>query len=190
MVECLHRVPVEPGTTLLIEGGLPHAIGSGCFLVEIQEPTDYTIRVERTTPEGKSIADAMCHQGIGFDRIFDCFHYDGYTLEETLRRWRVPPTILEQGEGFRVTVLVGSKDTDKFRLQQLEIGRKMECRSDGIFSTLIVLSGSGRIIGPGGSTPIRQSNTLFLPAGLAEFTIESDPGQTLRIIRCFAPENK
>ena len=67
MLAGMQKYPVHPGDTILIEGGMPHAIGAGCFLVEIQEPTDYTIRVERTTPSGFAVADSMCHQGLGFE---------------------------------------------------------------------------------------------------------------------------
>ncbi len=34
MLDCLHKVPVQEGDTFLLEGGVPHAIGSGCFMVE------------------------------------------------------------------------------------------------------------------------------------------------------------
>ena len=68
MLAGMQKYPVHPGDTILIEGGMPHAIGAGCFLVEIQEPTDYTIRVERTTPSGFAVADSMCHQGLGFEK--------------------------------------------------------------------------------------------------------------------------
>ena len=39
MLDSLERFDVKAGDTILIEGGMPHAIGAGCFLVEIQEPT-------------------------------------------------------------------------------------------------------------------------------------------------------
>ncbi|MFA6507822.1 MAG: class I mannose-6-phosphate isomerase, partial [Treponemataceae bacterium] len=32
MLDCLHHFKAEPGDTFLIEGGVPHAIGAGCFL--------------------------------------------------------------------------------------------------------------------------------------------------------------
>ncbi len=66
MLDSLHKVPLTEGEVLLIEGGVPHAIGSGCFLIEIQEPTDYTLRVERTTVRGETLPDTACHQGAGF----------------------------------------------------------------------------------------------------------------------------
>ena len=47
MAALMHKVPVQAGDVFLIEGGTPHAIGPGCFLLEIQEPTDYTIRTPR-----------------------------------------------------------------------------------------------------------------------------------------------
>ena len=82
MLAGMQKYPVHPGDTILIEGGMPHAIGAGCFLVEIQEPTDYTIRVERTTPSGFAVADSMCHQGLGFEKMFECFHYEPHSREE------------------------------------------------------------------------------------------------------------
>jgi len=47
----------------MIYGGVPHAIGSGCFLMEVQEPTDYTMRVEKMTPGGMTMSDELIHQG-------------------------------------------------------------------------------------------------------------------------------
>ena len=86
MLDCLHEIEVAPGETWLIEGGVPHAIGAGCFLMEIQEPTDFTIRTERSTPSGFQIADSMCHQGIDFDNMFECFLYDGRSGRLTVLR--------------------------------------------------------------------------------------------------------
>lgn len=187
MVNCLHRIPLVPGETLLIEGGVPHAIGSGCFLLEVQEPTDYTIRVERTTPDGKAIADDLCHQGIGFDKIFDCFHYDGLALQETLDRYRIPPVVLQAGDGFSVVQLIGMENTDKFRLERLAVSKTLQCRSEDTFSILTVLAGVGRFIYRGGVMPLRQSQSFFLPAGLSEFRLECEGAQPLELVRCLPP---
>jgi mannose-6-phosphate isomerase len=46
MLSCLHKIEVNPGDTFMIYGGVPNAIGSGCFLLEVQEPTDFAMRVE------------------------------------------------------------------------------------------------------------------------------------------------
>ncbi|HBF37912.1 MAG TPA: mannose-6-phosphate isomerase [Firmicutes bacterium] len=189
MMDSLHRIPLESGSIFLIEGGLPHAIGSGCLLVEIQEPTDYTIRVERTTPEGKTIPDAMCHQGIGFEKIFDCFHYEGLSLQETLNRWRISPVSLERNPDYQVTRLIGPENTKKFSLHRILIRKTMQFRNnDGIFSILIVTSGSGKIIYHDRVLNIHQASLLFLPAELTEFSIESYPGPQLELIHCLPPD--
>jgi len=63
MLDCLHRIEVKTGDTFIIRGGVPHGIGAGCFLVEIQEPTDYTVRTERITPSGLAVADFYVSPG-------------------------------------------------------------------------------------------------------------------------------
>jgi mannose-6-phosphate isomerase len=57
MLNSLHRFEVNQGDAFIIYGGVPHAIGSGCFLMEVQEPTDYTMRVEKVTPGGLTISE-------------------------------------------------------------------------------------------------------------------------------------
>lgn len=91
MINALHKYYVKPGDVFLIEGGLPHAIGSGCFLIEIQEPTDYTMRVERKTFDGGTLPDMLCHQGVGFDAMLDCFTYEGLSKDDTYKKYGKPP---------------------------------------------------------------------------------------------------
>ncbi|HHY99290.1 MAG TPA: mannose-6-phosphate isomerase [Firmicutes bacterium] len=188
MINSLHRFPVVPGQVLLIEGGMPHAIGPGCFLIEIQEPTDYTIRVERKMLNGRPIAESYYHQGVGFEKMFDCFHYDSYSYEETLKRWRLQPRTIREETGGSEYELIGYADTDKFRLTKLEISDSLELQADGCFSTLIVLSGSGRIIVDGQETELRKAGLIFLPASLRSFRIQATPGEELAIVRCHPPE--
>ncbi len=104
MLAGMQKYPVHPGDTILIEGGMPHAIGAGCFLVEIQEPTDYTIRVERTTPSGFAVADSMCHQGLGFEKMFECFHYEPHSREEIHDRWFIKPETVLKTAGGSITI--------------------------------------------------------------------------------------
>ena len=41
----LHRIPVEKGDVVYIPAGCVHSIGSGCTILEIQEPSDITYRL-------------------------------------------------------------------------------------------------------------------------------------------------
>ena len=50
LLEMLHRVPVKAGDFVFVDGGVPHAIGGGCFIIELQEPSDLMVVAERFTP--------------------------------------------------------------------------------------------------------------------------------------------
>lgn len=162
MLNCLHKFPVKKGDTYLIEGGIPHAIGRGCFLVEIQEPTDYTIRTERITPAGLQISDFMCHQGLGFDRMFDCFEYEGYAQEEVQKRWKVE----QKGN----TIIDDSKTT-MFGLKLTKLsGEKKTVSCGQIFSGVYILDGEGVLNG----NPIKKGDQFFIPASCTSFEIEGN----------------
>ena len=176
MLGMLHRIEVEPGDTFLIEGGMPHAIGAGCLLVEIQEPTDYTFRTERVTPQGFAISDRACHYGIGFDRMFDCFHYEGYDENETKRRRMVRPEVAESSGDFVRTVVVGPRHTDCFLLERFDIMRECRFAGDGKFSGLYVLSGRGRIEGESGAAGVKPGDQFFVPAAACPFRIVAETG--------------
>ena len=182
MLNCLNRIDVNVGDTFIIKGGVPHAIGAGCFLTEIQEPTDYTVRTERVTPSGLEVADFMCHQGLGFDRMFDCFDYDGVSEAEVLRRWRVEEK-REQLNGCTVHHVIYPQVTDMFGMDIIETNGCCRFETNGVFCGLYVLSGGGRINGK----KAERCSHFFVPAGCKEIVLESDI--KLEIIRCFGPRS-
>lgn len=187
MIDSLHSVPLTEGEVLLIEGGVPHAIGSGCFLIEIQEPTDYTLRVERTTVRGETLPDMACHQGAGFEKLMDCFHYDAFDLEETLARWRLHPEVVrETGTGKEVK-LIGSNHTDRFRMHRLDVASEFSTESFQGFAIAIVVAGKGSLAWNEGKMPVKQSDQLFIPAPVGDLLWRSSDKNGLTVILCFPP---
>lgn len=187
LLDCLHRFPVQPGDVILIEGGVPHAIGAGCFLAEIQEPTDYTIRVERTTPSGFPVADQMCHQGLGFDRMFDCFSYYALPEAEVRARWFLQPvTETVQGDSRRIR-LAGYQDTPCFAMDLLEVSGSLSVPKRGC-SAVYMLSGHGELHTGGARISVSQGEQYFLPAGVEAVEWISDPGICLKVLQCFGPQ--
>lgn len=173
MLDCLHKFEVQTGDTFLIEGGIPHAIGAGCFLVEIQEPTDYTIRTEKTTPSGRTVSDFMCHQGLGFDKMFDCFDYTGYSKEETAKRWRIRP----KGDA-----LIDYDNTEMFRLYEMNINGEREFSPSGIFGGIYVLDGEGEIDG----VSVRKGCQFFISASCQPFTVKGK----MKLIKYHGPKTE
>lgn len=187
MLAAMQRFVVAPGDTVLIEGGMPHAIGAGCFLMEIQEPTDYTIRVERTTPSGFSVADALCHQGLGFQRMFDAFHYDPIPREEIRRRWFLTPrTELESSAG-RLRELAGPWATPCFRLEEITAAGPFTVPAAPGPGGLYVLSGSGTLTCGGQTCPLEPAAQFFLPAACGVLILTPAPGGTMQAFRFMGP---
>jgi len=187
MLSCLHRFPVQVGDTVLIEGGVPHAIGAGCFLAEIQEPTDYTIRVERTTPSGFPVADFMCHQGLGFERMFACFHYDGLPRETVRERWFIKPRLTRAQAGGRTITLIDATDTPMFAMRRVQVQGSFTLTMTPRFSGLYVLSGEGTLACEGDEQRIGKAEQYFLPAGIRQLRFTAAPGKPLVMLQCFGP---
>jgi mannose-6-phosphate isomerase len=60
----LHRLDVGPGDVIYVPAGVPHAIGGGLLIAELQEPTDFSIVCEW---DGFPIRADDSHLGIGWD---------------------------------------------------------------------------------------------------------------------------
>jgi len=158
MLSCLHRFPVKAGDTVLVRAGTPHAIGAGCFLLEIQEPSDYTMRVERVTPAGEHLTPQQIHYGAGEEAMLDCFAYEGLPREEARRKFFLPPRpTAETG----LTDLVTYSDTPCFALRRTA----GECRlSRHSFCTLVMLQ-DGTVRTDEGELTVRRGDKIFVPAG-------------------------
>ena len=137
LLDMLHRIPVKAGDFVFVDGGMPHAIGGGCFMIELQEPSDLMVVAERLTPSGRRIPDAKMHGGVGWEAMFDVYEYGGSTFEETCARyvWRVPS----------VTKILGPELTDKFEMWRLTGGGRVALPRDR--SVAVVTDGAGAVNG-------------------------------------------
>jgi mannose-6-phosphate isomerase len=60
----LNRVTVRAGDVVYVPGGVPHAIGAGLLVAELQEPTDFSIVCEW---QGFPISPEDSHLGLGWE---------------------------------------------------------------------------------------------------------------------------
>lgn len=187
MLNCLHRFSVQVGDMILIEGGVPHAIGAGCFLAEVQEPTDYTLRVEKTTQSGLTIPDTMCHQGLGFEQMFECFTFEGLSEAEVRKRWFIRPQIMDAQLGGKLTALLQYHDTPYFALNEITVTECYKVAPSPIFFGLYVLAGCGIIICGKEEVEINKGEQLFVPAQSGGLQISCEDGCELKLLQMFGP---
>lgn len=185
MLKSMHKIYVNPGEVYLIRGGVPHAIGAGCLIIEIQEATDYTIRIERVSPSGFRIEDYLCHQGLGFERMFECFEWDCYDQEEMLKRFRlVEKDFEEEGE----KTLISYNDTACFAMKKINIMKNSKILyNEDTFSVLIVTEGKGKLKWGLKEIALKKGDKIFLPIACDNIYIEAE-NSMLYVLRCYPPK--
>lgn len=161
MLNAMHRLKVKEGDTVLVTGGTPHAIGAGCFMLEIQEPSDYTMRVERVTVAGEALTPMQIHYGVGVENMLDCFEYIGESEEELRRRVLLSPRRDEKIP--TLTHLVDYTDTPCFGLDKISGGEYT--LSQVSFTTLIVTENGGEIAFSDERLTPSRGEKYFIPAG-------------------------
>lgn len=185
MLDCLHRIPVREGECYFIAAGMPHAIGAGCFLAEVQEPTDYTMRTELVTPGGLRIDERQCHQGVGYERMLDCFHYDGASLEETLARYRSEPARLVETDSGAIDSLIDERHTRLFSMRRVRAHGRLTLSAAHCMRILIALEGEGTLSAGECEMSVRRGDTFAVRADAPELTLYAPGGLTL--LECRPP---
>ena len=139
LLSFLHRIPVKAGDFVFVDGGMPHAIGGGCFMVELQEPSELMVVAERVTPSGRRIPDAKMHGGVGWDKMFDVYEYEGRTLEETCAKY------VRRSTGGQCDCVCGPELTDKFTMWRVTGGGSVVLPRDR--AVAVVTGGNGEVNG-------------------------------------------
>jgi mannose-6-phosphate isomerase len=178
MLDAMHAVPVRPGDGVLVPAGVPHAIGEGVFLVELQEPTDFSVLLEWEGFDIDGPRDG--HVGVGFDLALTCVDRSGWAAEklEELRRHA------HEGAGDGVRPLLVPAAEPFFRAEGLRVPGPLTL--DAAFAILVVLSGGGRLrTEHGGEVELSRGSTLLVPhaAGRSELS------GRLEAVRCRPPQD-
>ena len=147
--------------------------------MEIQEPTDYTISLEKCNTKGEKLPDFLCHMGLGFDRMFDCFHYVRHTLPELLAKFKLIPTEGERDDAHTVTELISYARTPMFSLRRIDVNGVFTRKNTGRPSAFVVTEGEGCVA----DIPVKKGECLFVPASADTFTISG----ALTILECLPP---
>lgn len=170
----LHARRVEAGDTVFVPAGLPHAIGEGIFLVEVQQPEDLSILLEWRGFAIDGRADG--HLGIGFDDALDAI--------DRRKRTDAEVDALVSRESTTAQALVPAADPF-FRIERASADDRPEIAAG--FAVLIVLEGEGTLRSATASAsielPLSAGATVILPHGVGDQTVTG----TLRGVVCRPP---
>jgi mannose-6-phosphate isomerase len=139
MLAAMHELPVQPGDVVFVPAGSAHAIGAGILLVELQEPTDFSVLLEW---DGFELSPHDGHLNLGWDRALEAL--DRRRAEPPHASRAMPP------------------DADPyFRAEWIDGDASL----DSGFSILVVLDGDGTLSTDGGEMRLRRGATVLVPYG-------------------------
>ena len=186
MEPLLNRVPVKPGEVYLIHARHVHAIGAGCLMLEVQEPTDFTIQPECWCGDYRLNAREM-YLDLDPDTALDCFDFSVCGLE-ALTLSRRMPRLLSDADGCRAESLIDKRDTPCFSVRRDTI-RGAKCALTDAPALYIVTEGAGELNWAGGVRALRRGAYFFLPYCL-KGKAELNARERLQVVRCLPPEKK
>ncbi len=179
----LHRVPVKAGDVFYVKAGLPHAIGEGVFLVELQEPTDFSIVAEW---EGFPIDPEDAHLHLGWDTAIDCFDFTHYRQQQLLDEYRLQPQLLRQERGGEEWQLLGGKTAPYFSGTRLVARGEMPAEGNEFYIG-VVTRGIGVLAGPFGDIHLQRGDSFLCCAVVGEHAFRPDGKEPFEIVRCLPP---
>jgi mannose-6-phosphate isomerase len=172
MLDALNTVPVKAGDTVYIPAGLPHAIGEGVFIVELQQPTDFSITIEW---QGFLDGPDSWHLGLGQAVALEALDRSGWSSRLD--------TIIKHTAESREPVVDLLPNSDFFRAQRLHADSAIEL--DPSFAVLVALAGEGRLHVEGGDPiTVRRGDTFVLPHAAGSSKLEGG----VVAVRCLPPE--
>ena len=180
----LNRIPVRPGEVYLIPSRCVHAIGAGCLMLEVQEPTDFTIQPEHWCGDYRLNAQEM-YLGLDPDTALDCFDY-GVFGAEAERLTRREPRLLWEADGCRVESLIDGRDTPCFGVRRVTLSGA-RCALDQAPALYVMTGGEGELRWEGGMRPVRRGAYFFLPYSLRGKAALLTQGR-LEAVCCLPPE--
>jgi mannose-6-phosphate isomerase len=173
-----HRLPAAAGDCILVPAGIPHAIGEGILLVELQEPTDLSVLLEWKGFDIDGSRDG--HLGLGFETALACVDRSGWG-QERLSRLR---DVRQDGRGRRpgVDLLFPAEADPFFRAERI---RPVGAASlPAAYSILVVTAGAGTLQWGEVGLDVGPGDTVLIPFAAGDCVLRG----SLDAVRCLPPD--
>ena len=161
ILSCFEKIPVRPGDVFVVPGGLPHAIGEGIFMIEIMEPTDFTVRFEFERG-GYVLPEEARFMGRDVDFALDMIDFETRSTIEIKQRLFCKPRVVDEQSGGVREVLIDSEKTPFFSVNRLKITDGFH-RSANAFCVGIVTRGQGLVRAGESDVALRLGDKFLVP---------------------------
>lgn len=180
----LNKIPVRAGDVFLVPARMMHAIGPGCLILEIQEPTDFTIQPEYWCGD-YHLNEREMYIGLDEDTALDVFDY-GVWGEAAVKLGRKTPRVVCEKDGVVIEELITYADTPCFAVRRHTLRAAKERLTDAP-AVYVVTNGRGEIVCGDKTRALAKGDYFFLPFG-AKDRAELRTDSTLQIVLCLPPK--
>jgi mannose-6-phosphate isomerase len=185
MLACFDPIPVRAGDCLVVPAGTPHAIGAGVFMMELQEPSDWVVRCERTSA-GLTLPPEACFMGLDLESCLDVFDYNSYSVGEVIQRFGQVPRSLRQDEAMTEEEMTSPHYREFFRLNRCR-GNGPVTLEGGELMLLVMLEGDLQIRATGEARAMGAGQTWLLPGAGERWQITNSGGERWQFLLAKLP---
>jgi mannose-6-phosphate isomerase len=175
LLDHMNKMSVRPGDGILVPAGEAHATGAGVFLVEVQEPTDFSILLEwSVTTAGREES----HLGLGFDTVLRGVNHRATGPEELAAlRHHVDPAATSSHLQSALPAASGAY----FRFDLAAPAGAEPVAVPHGFAVAIVLSGTGVLCWQNQEEQtVRRGEVYAIPDGLGDWSLRG----SVRVALC------
>lgn len=186
MEKLLNKIPVSVGDVYFIPAKAVHAIGAGCLILEVQEPTDFTIQPERWCGD-YHLSDNEMYIGLEKETALSVFDYS-YNYEKVLKECKKTPVTVYEANGCKKEILISEEDTPCFSVERYVIENEKTEALQGV-CVYVVTDGNGKLVSEHYEREIKKGDYFFLPYSCdKKYWVES--ATQLSLAACLPPSIK
>ena len=179
MLSAMNRLPALPGAVFYVPAGVPHAIGAGVMITELQEPTSFSILAEY---KSFGLNEQQATLGLGWTEALACFDRRAYSGER-LAQLRPRPQLAVETPDVRVSQLFADETAEFFQALRADVSGSW--RLPRSFAVLIVESGSGVLRSDSEELDTEAGQTWVVPFDAWPLTLSG----ALRCLVCLPPSS-
>ena len=169
MEKLLCEIEPKVGEMYLVPAKTAHAIGAGCLILEIQEPTDFTVQPERYCGDYR-LSDHEMYLTLNKEDAIGCFTF-GKAPDS-----KCEPVQTYVDNSLMIEELIGKDKTDCFIINRITLTGG--CYTPDIpdsYGIYIVTDGEATVIGEGYEKKIKKGDYFFVGAcAMGKYKIEGN----------------